>query len=266
VESVFLSVAEVPKLNLGAVEVASGALLEGVEVAVEVPNENVGVADPPSAGLLVRMEGAVVGLDVVVLLPNEKVGAVVAVDAAEVEGSDLRKLNGEDVSFFASDAVGITGRDGFGSDSAGFANEKSGLEAAADVAVGVLEAPKENPPEGFGASVFDVDDGVELDPNEKPETGTAFDVAGDGVEPDPNENPEADAAVDIAGAGVELAVPNENGDAAGTADVADAGVVTVGVFAAGIAPKPVPLPNAGLFNKAFWFKPLTSDTVRRNGD
>jgi hypothetical protein len=46
-----------PKLNFGAVLVAAGALVDGVEAAVDDPKENEGVADAPSAGLLVRIEG-----------------------------------------------------------------------------------------------------------------------------------------------------------------------------------------------------------------
>lgn len=164
---------------------------------------------------------------------------IALVDVVVVAGSDLRKLNAEDPSFFGSDN-GVPGKEVFCSDSAGFENEKNGFEAVADVAVGVLGAPNENPPEGFDASVLGVVDDV--------------------VVPAPKEKPPV--VVVAVGVVAEVAFPNAKDDE----DVTAGGAMDDGGVAAGIVPNPVPVPNAGLFNKEFWFNPLTSETVRRNGD
>lgn len=64
VASVFLSKAA-PKENLGRLVLVGAALVVvDVDVEADVVNENAGAAEPPSAGLLVRIEGVVAGLEV----------------------------------------------------------------------------------------------------------------------------------------------------------------------------------------------------------
>jgi hypothetical protein len=210
-------------------------------------------------------------LEVLVLL-KENVGAAdVEVVVAAVDVSGLRKVK-EPLSAFFGSEEGVVAGVAFVSDSAGFAKEKNGLEAAALVADGVLGAPNENPPIALGGSVFVGVDAGELAPKENPEVG-AF-VAGEAgaAELAPKENPDVEAVGidEVAGAAVAVipddVLPNAKDAEEGAADATEGGIVANGLLVAAIPPKTFPLANAGLLSGEFWFNPLTSDTARRNGD